>query len=430
MKQSLQAFSGKKVLMLGWEFPPIQSGGLGVACYGLARALREIIPLRFVVPRTVDASVLEGVELVGLNHMAKSKRITAPELARLEGSLPELEYYQLSAVACDSVRKGYLSQPGLAHISFAELFEDPEVYGPKLLQKVSAFAEAVVEEFGYNVDFDLIHAHDWLTYLAGVRLKKKTGKPLVVHVHALETDRAGRDVRNTMYYVERLGLQMADKVIAVSEYTRQMVHEHYGIRDDKIVAIHNGIDPQPVFRQEHHVPEKIVAFIGRLTHQKGPFYLLETAEKVIRDFPNVRFVIAGTGDKMKEMIDWTAFKGLSRNFLFTGFINRQKVEQLLAVADVYFMPSVSEPFGLTALEAAQFGIPCVISKQSGVAELLEHAIKADYFDTDTFAREILRLLRDDEYRHQVAGRIGHQLEEMKWDDAALRVVRVYRDFLI
>jgi hypothetical protein len=430
MKQSLQAFSGKKVLMLGWEFPPIQSGGLGVACYGLARALREIIPLRFVVPRTVDASVLEGVELVGLNHMAKSKRITAPELARLEGSLPELEYYQLSAVACDSVRKGYLSQPGLDHISFAELFEDPEVYGPKLLQKVSAFAEAVVEEFGDNVDFDLIHAHDWLTYLAGVRLKKKTGKPLVVHVHALETDRAGRDVRNTMYYVERLGLQMADKVIAVSEYTRQMVHEHYGIRDDKIVAIHNGIDPQPVFRQEHHVPEKIVAFIGRLTHQKGPFYLLETAEKVIREFPNVRFVIAGTGDKMKEMIDWTAFKGLSRNFLFTGFINRQKVEQLLAVADVYFMPSVSEPFGLTALEAAQFGIPCVISKQSGVAELLEHAIKADYFDTDTFAREILRLLRDDEYRHQVAGRIGHQLEEMKWDDAALRVVRVYRDFLI
>ncbi len=416
--------------MLGWEFPPIQSGGLGVACYGLARALREIIPLRFVVPRTVDASVLEGVELVGLNHMAKSKRITAPELSRLEGALPELEYYQLSAVACDSVRRGYLSQPGLDSISFSELFEDPEVYGPKLLQKVSAFAEAVVEEFGDQVDFDLIHAHDWLTYLAGVRLKKKTGKPLVVHVHALETDRAGRDVRNTMYYVERLGLQMADKVIAVSEYTRQMVHEHYGIRDDKIVAIHNGIDPQPVFRQEHHVPEKIVAFIGRLTHQKGPFYLLETAEKVIREFPNVRFVIAGTGDKMKEMIDWTAFKGLSRNFLFTGFINRQKVEQLLAVADVYFMPSVSEPFGLTALEAAQFGIPCVISKQSGVAELLEHAIKADYFDTDTFAREILRLLRDDEYRHQVASRIGHQLEEMKWDDAALRVVRVYRDFLI
>ncbi len=430
MSSSLQAFSGKRVLMLGWEFPPVHSGGLGVACYGLARALRSVIELTFVVPRTTEASVLEGVTLVGLNHLDKKIQITRPELSRLEGSLPELEYYQLSAVASDSVRAGYLAQAGLERLPIAELMDDQEVYGSKLLQKVSAYAEAVVAKYGDHFEFDLIHAHDWLTYLAGVRLKKKTGKPLVVHVHALETDRAGKEVRNTMYFVERLGLQMADKVIAVSEYTKQTVHELYGIREDKIVAIHNGIDPQPVFRHEHHVPEKIVAFIGRLTHQKGPFYLLETAEKVIRQYPHVRFVIAGTGDKMKEMIDWTAYKGLSRNFLFTGFINREKVEQLLAVADVYFMPSVSEPFGLTALEAAQFGVPCVISKQSGVAEILKYAIKADYFDTTTFATEIVKLLTDDNYRKQVAGDIGHQLEDMKWDDAALRVVRVYKDFLI
>lgn len=430
MSTSLQTFAEKKILMLGWEFPPVHSGGLGVACYGLARALRGFISLTFVVPRTTEASVLEGVNLVGLNHMDRNIQITRPELGRLEGGLPELEYYQINAMAADAIRAGYLSQPGLEHMSIADLMDDKEVYGSKLLQKVSAYAEAVAAMYGDNFEFDLIHAHDWLTYLAGVRLKKKTGKPLVVHVHALETDRAGKDARNTMYFVERLGLQMADMVIAVSEYTKQTVQQYYGIHDAKIVAIHNGIDPQPVFRHEHHVPEKIVAFIGRLTHQKGPFYLLETAEKVIRQYPDVKFVIAGTGDKMKEMIDWTAYKGLSRNFLFTGFINRQKVEQLLAVADVYFMPSVSEPFGLTALEAAQFGVPCVISKQSGVAEILKQAIKADYFDTDTFAREIVHLLQDDNYRKQVAGEIGDQLNEMKWDDAALRVVRVYRDFLV
>jgi glycosyltransferase involved in cell wall biosynthesis len=248
-------------------------------------------------------------------------------------------------------------------------------------------------------------------------------------VYALETDRAGPGVRNAIYQVERFGLHMCDRVIAVSEYTRNLIVEHYQVPADKIEAVHNGIDPQKVFRAEHHVPEKIVAFVGRLTHQKGPFFLLETAMKVIARYPEVRFVVAGTGDKMKEMINWTAYKGLSRHFLFTGHVTRQKVAQLLSVADVYFMPSVSEPFGLSAVEAAQFGIPCVISRQSGVSELLVHALKADYWDTDTFAEHIIRLLTDSIEHGQQVGLQNGDLQNISWDLAAAGVILQYRKFL-
>ncbi|MFN3530177.1 MAG: glycosyltransferase family 4 protein [Bacteroidia bacterium] len=427
--QVKQRFEEKRILMLGWEFPPVHAGGLGIACYGLTKAIRNFIDITLVVPKSDPRMQLEGVRIFGLNEINENLGITEPEMNRLTGGLPELEYYQLSAVACESVRKGYQAQQGLKRTSFKELFGDEEVYGPRLLAKVSAYAEAVAEEFG-DGGFDLIHAHDWLTYLAGVRLKKKTGKPLLIHVHALETDRAGRDARNTMYYVERFGMQMCDRIIAVSEYTKQNIVELYGIQPEKIEAIHNGIDPQDVFRAEHHVPEKIVAFVGRLTHQKGPYHLLETAEKVIRRFPHVRFVVAGTGEKMKELIDWTAFKGLSRHFLFTGFVAREKVEQLLAVADVYFMPSVSEPFGLSALEAAQFNVPCVISKQSGVAEMLKHSLQADYWDTDAFAEHIIKLLADENYHREMVEAMQQDLEHISWDDAATRVIKEYRKFLL
>lgn len=422
-------FDGKRILMLGWEFPPVHVGGLGIACYGLAKATRNFIDVTLVLPKSDPRMALEGVRIFGLNELSEDLTITDPELSRLTGAMPELEYYQLSAAACDSVRKGYQAQSALGRTSFKELFSDAEVYGPQLLAKVSAYAEALVEAFA-DAEFDLIHAHDWMTYLAGVRLKKKTGKPLLIHVHALETDRAGREARNTMYHIERFGMQMCDRIIAVSEYTRQNIVSLYNILPEKIEAIHNGIDPQQVFRAEHHVPEKIVAFVGRLTHQKGPYHLLETAEKVIRRFPNVRFVVAGTGEKMKEIIDWTAFKGLSRHFLFTGFVSREKVEQLLAVADVYFMPSVSEPFGLSALEAAQFNVPCVISKQSGVAEMLEHALQADYWDTDAFADHIVNLLADDDYHKEVLAAMQGDLQHISWDDAATRVIKEYRKFLL
>jgi glycosyltransferase involved in cell wall biosynthesis len=423
-----EQLSGSRVLMIGWEFPPLQAGGLGVACEGLVRALRLFIDITFVVPVFDERMQMEGVRVMGMDREAADLEITSAEWGRLSGELPQLDYYMLDARVSDELRAGFLKQEYLKRASMGEVLGDGQVYGPELMRKVATYAEAVAAVFGKG-EFDLIHAHDWLTYPAAVRLKKKTGKPLLLHVHALETDRAGPGVRNAIYQVERFGLHMCDRVIAVSEYTRNLIVEHYQVPADKIEAVHNGIDPQKVFRAEHHVPEKIVAFVGRLTHQKGPFFLLETAMKVIARYPEVRFVVAGTGDKMKEMINWTAYKGLSRHFLFTGHVTRQKVAQLLSVADVYFMPSVSEPFGLSAVEAAQFGIPCVISRQSGVSELLVHALKADYWDTDTFAEHIIRLLTDSIEHGQQVGLQNGDLQNISWDLAAAGVILQYRKFL-
>lgn len=418
----------RRILMIGWEFPPLQAGGLGVACEGLVRALRLFVDITFVVPVFDERMTIEGVRVVGMDQEAGEHDITSPEWERLEDTQPQLDYYMLDARLSDELRAGFLQQERIQRRKMKDVLADGQVYGPHLMQKVSTYAEAVAEVFGTG-EFDLIHAHDWLTYPAAVRLKKKTGKPLLLHVHALETDRAGPGVRNAIYQVERFGLHMCDRVISVSEYTRGLIVEHYQVPSNKIEAVHNGIDPQNVFRAEHHVPEKIVAFVGRLTHQKGPFFLLETAMKVIARYPEVRFVVAGTGDKMKEMINWTAYKGLSRHFLFTGHVTRQKISQLLSVADVYFMPSVSEPFGLSAVEAAQFGIPCVISQQSGVSELLVHALKADYWDTDTLANHILRLLTDPVAAKERIEMQNLDLKHISWDLAAAGVMNQYRKFL-
>ena len=426
--RSREQLTGRRVLMIGWEFPPLAAGGLGVACEGLMRALRLFIDITFVVPVFDERMTVEGLKVVGMDREAGELDITSPEWGRLEGEQPQLDYYMLDARVSDNLRSGFLKQERLPRRKIKEVLADGQVYGKDLMQKVSTYAEAVAEVFGKG-DFDLIHAHDWLTYPAAVRLKKKTGKPLLLHVHALETDRAGPGVRNAIYQVERFGLHMCDRVISVSEYTRGLIVEHYQVPAEKIEAVHNGIDAQKIFRSEHHVPEKIVAFVGRLTHQKGPFFLLETAMKVIDRFPNVRFVVAGTGDKMKDMINWTAYKGLSRHFLFTGHVTRQKVSQLLSVADVYFMPSVSEPFGLSAVEAAQFGIPCVISRQSGVSELLLHALKADYWDTDAFAAHILMLLTKTEAHREQIELQKLDLQHISWDLAAAGVLNQYRKFL-
>ncbi|MFM8493776.1 MAG: glycogen/starch synthase, partial [Bacteroidota bacterium] len=228
-----EPLSGRRILMIGWEFPPLQAGGLGVACEGLVRALRLFVDITFVVPVFDDRMAMEGVRVVGMDQEAGALDITSPEWERLEGDQPQLDYYMLDARLCDALRAGFLQQERIQRRKMQELLVDGQVYGPQLMRKVSTYAEAVAEVFGKG-DFDLIHAHDWLTYPAAVRLKKKTGKPLLLHVHALETDRAGPGVRNAIYQVERFGLHMCDRVIAVSEYTRRLIVEHYQVPSDKI----------------------------------------------------------------------------------------------------------------------------------------------------------------------------------------------------
>ena len=264
---------------------------------------------------------------------------------------------------------------------------------------------------------------------AGVEIKKHTGKPLAVHVHSLSYDRSGPDSRGWVYDIEKYGMQEADIVIPVSDYTGDIVVHHFGIDRNKVFPVHNGVDLVDAYKQDKSFPEKLVLFLGRITLQKGPEIFLEIASKVLKETDNVRFVMAGTGDKLKRIIESGSYKNVGNKFHFTGFLDKEKVNSLLSQADVYCMPSVSEPFGLSALEAAQFGIPAVISKQSGVAEVLKGALKADFWDVDLMAEHISCLLNDSEVKDSVVENSYKDLRGLTWDSASEKIIDVFSNYL-
>jgi len=283
----------------------------------------------------------------------------------------------------------------------------------------------VVNEIAGLIDFDLVHCHDWVTFGAGKKIKLTYNKPLCLHVHALETDRTFKTIKNDIYDIEQTAMQLADLVFPVSQYTKTQIVAHYGINADKVFPIYNAIDEKLIKRWKHKIPEKIVTFLGRITAQKGPQYLLETAQKVVAKYPDVKFVIAGTGDQMIQLMAASAKGKISKHFMFTGFISRDKADALLATSDVYFMPSVSEPFGLTALEATRAGVPCVLSKQSGAAEVLSSALSADHWNTDLFAEHILKLLRDEPFRQSVIQANQEEMDRISWYTSASKVMQTY-----
>lgn len=371
-----------RVLKLGWEFPPHIHGGLGVACHGLSQALAKRVDLTVMVPAS---SPDEGIRDSGI-------------LGRVFGVPIPLDPYQI---------------------------ETTGLYGSDLRHKVIGFSAAAMD-LAARHPFDVIHAHDWMTFPAAVELKKLTGKPLVVHVHSLLHDRAGAEARGWIYDLEKHGLEQADIVIPVSHYTAGIISAHYGILPRKIHPVHNGVEPVNVFKTRKSSSEKLVLFLGRLTAQKGPEAFLEIASRVIAAVPEARFVIAGAGDKLRTLMDECESRGLGAHIHFTGFLDRQRINELFSMTDVYCMPSVSEPFGLSALEAAQFGIPCVISKQSGVAEVLKGALKADYWDTRLMASHITGLLTNDDLRTQVSAQAKLDIVNATWEVAADKVLEIYR----
>ena len=419
--------------MLGWEFPPLFSGGLGIATFGIVKALSPKTRIRLIIPTAAALTKLNHVNITGFNH------ITAEELnfERLQfqfSSLP-VETNQLPIrispyhdVNAEIVRTEWNDFQWLQTKKKVEiihrLFVGTEVYGANIMHKVQLFTQ-LCEEIGSRNNFDIIHAHDWITFPAGVKIKAKTGKPLILHVHSLETDRAGVDVRNEIYALEKTAMEEADLIIVVSHYTKDQVVEHYQIDPARIVVVHNGIEPALTIRQRHRLNDKLVLFLGRLTHQKGPQFLLETAEKVCRVFPRVKFVVAGTGDQFIPLLETSAYRKLGSKFIFTGFLTKAKVNEALSMADVYFMPSVSEPFGLTALEAAQFGVPGVISSQSGVAEVLRGSLQADFWDTDKFANYIYALLRYKALAKEIAEKAKADLTQLTWGHAAKKILEIY-----
>ncbi|MFT4177525.1 MAG: glycosyltransferase family 4 protein [Luteolibacter sp.] len=425
-----------RVLKLGWEFPPLFNGGLGVACLGLSRALAKKVDLTVIVPRVPPGTAYETFQLRSLD------RLVTDDLHTVEAIYQYRSFAQIREVPIsldpyageEKISDTIGTTPGGA-LEFSrttpeqlESFRFGDLYGTDLGTKVVEFSK-IAAKLALMEDFDIIHAHDWMTFLAGVEIRKATGKPLVVHVHASQYDRAGADARGWIYDIEKYGMEQADAVIPVSHYTGKILTDHYGIPPEKIYPVHNGADPVESFVTRKKFPEKLVLFLGRLTAQKGPEFFLEIASRVIERYPDVRFVVAGTGEKLRPMIETGAFRGLGDHFHFTGFLDPEKVRDLLSMTDVYCMPSVSEPFGLSALEAAQFGIPAVISKQSGVSEMLRGALKADYWDVGLMARHIVDLLSDETLRTEVGQQACKDIAAATWDAAAERVMLVYQNIL-
>jgi len=299
-----------------------------------------------------------------------------------------------------------------------------------LIEEISNY-EAVASVLAHQVDFDIIHSHDWLTYPAGVFAKQISGKPLVIHVHATDFDRSRGQVNPTVYGIEKRGMDNADHIMTVSDLTRKIVIEKYHQDPRKVTTVHNAVDPlsdADSFKKSSR-KDKVVTFLGRITMQKGPEYFVEAAHLVLQKTDGVRFVMAGSGDMMNAMIDLAAKRGIADRFHFTGFLKGRQVHEMLAESDVYIMPSVSEPFGISPLEAMQVGTPSIISKQSGCAEILTHAIKTDYWDIDAMADAIYAIVKNPAMYNSLRDLGREEVNNIKWYDAGLKVRKIYESVM-
>jgi glycogen synthase len=422
-----------KVLMFGWEFPPHITGGLGTACFGLTKGLlKQGIEVLFVVPKAYGDESQEAVRLLNASDVVVDMQHTDYQNYWNRISFMEIGSNLIPYVGPVEFEKMVKekSQGTSETISsvFAERFQFSGKYGHDLMEEVSRYA-LVGSSIAANQSFDIIHAHDWLTYPAGIAAKYVSGKPLVVHMHATEFDRSGENINKNVYDIERKGMEEADRVITVSNLTRNIVIERYGIDPDKVITVHNAVEPvekTEALEIQKHVKEKVVTFLGRVTFQKGPEYFVEAARKVLDKDPDVRFVMAGTGDLLEKMIRRVAKLHMATRFHFTGFLKGDNVDKMFAMSDVYVMPSVSEPFGISPLEAMRSNVPVVISKQSGVAEVLNHALKVDFWDIDALADAIYGLLHYKSLSSMFAKHGEEEVNNLKWDNAASNVRDVYQ----
>lgn len=391
-----------RVLMFGWELPPFNSGGLGVACYHLAKALcekqNEVI---FVLPKRSD---------VASRHFRVLFADTRVQLREIISPLvPYITSGQYARWLDGRVR--------------------PHLYGSNLFQEVMRYGKRA-RSIARRERFDVIHAHDWLSFPAGIEAKLVSGKPLVMHVHATEFDRTGgHGVNPFVYEIEKRGMEQADCVVAVSELTKNIIVEKYGIPAGKIKVVYNAASPDSVAPDitPHCIGQKaIVIFVGRITLQKGPDYFMTAAAKALAHNGNILFVMAGDGDMRHQMVTKAAEAGIADNFLFAGFVRGEELSRLYGSADLFVMPSVSEPFGLTALEALQHGTPALISKQSGVSEILSHCLKVDFWDTEEMAAKILSVVKYKELRGCLSAHGRREAAKFSWGDSADRCMDIYQ----
>jgi glycosyltransferase involved in cell wall biosynthesis len=463
-----------RVFMLGWEFPPFISGGLGTACYGLTKAMSSIgTDIMFVLPRPVSTPFSTHLRLV-------SPRPDSPLASpSTEFRLDEFEHvtfravganladpYQTPAdyqqktqaepeVEAEVTRVAKATKVDEGVVSHATAPQNPAAsalgkssgasgatpgfignpghaagshYAGDLFGEVQRYA-ALAAEVARNEQFDVVHAHDWMTFPAGLVVAGLKGKPLIVHVHSTEFDRSGANVDQRIYDIERRGMHGAIKVIAVSAMTKSIVVHQYGVDPSKVEVVYNAIEINGNgFDEEKykiHKDEKIVLFLGRITMQKGPEYFLAAAKKVLEVMDNVKFVMAGSGDMIRRTIEMAASMGIGHKVLFTGFLRGGDVDKVFKMADLYVMPSVSEPFGIAPLEAMSHDVPVIISKQSGVSEVLTHALKVDFWDINEMANKIIAVLRHPPLASTLRQHGSFEVGRMSWTDAARACVHVY-----
>lgn len=432
-----------RVLMLGWEFPPFISGGLGTACHGLTRAMNRLgVEVLFVLPTSTDT--VEGGDW-GMQSVSATESRNATASAgvayeRVAAQMPN-PYATTAGPSFGSTRRSrHVRRPRARNGRLRVLGTgDGQGYGGDLLGRIEAYARRCERLVG-RVAFDVVHAHDWMTFPAAQRLAALSGRPMIAHVHATEFDRSGTQVNQCVYDIERAGMHSADVVIAVSHRTRQMLLERYGVNPEKVRVVHNGIEPvdaeaaqDMATRQRYALEkrEKVVLFLGRLTMQKGPMFFIHAAVRVLERFQNVKFVVAGWGDLAPRMIEEVASRGLGHKVLFVGFLRGRAVDHAFQEADVYVMPSVSEPFGLTALEAIRNGAPVVLSRSTGVAEVLDGcALQMDCWDVNKMADHIVSLLSDPGLAATVRGNAAARLGRLTWDPTAQQCVSLYEEALV
>ena len=414
-----------KALMFGWEFPPHILGGLGTASFGLTRgmAMQPDMDITFCIPKPWGDEDQSFLKIVGVNHVPVVWKDLDPnyvEKQMAKAGMNAEQYFRY--------RDHIYADFSYRHVDDLGCMEFSGRYPDNLLEEINNYS-IVAGVIARAEQYDIMHAHDWLTYPAGIHAKNVSGKPLVIHVHATDYDRSRGNVNPDVYAIEKNGMDNADHIITVSNLTRQTVIEKYHQDPAKVTTVHNAVEPLSpeilAIQDKKGVKDKVITFLGRITMQKGPEYFVEAAAKVLAKAPHARFVMAGSGDMMNQMIRLAAARHISDRFHFTGFMKGKQVYEVLKASDVYVMPSVSEPFGISPLEAMQCGVPSIISKQSGCAEILDYAVKVDYWDIEALADAMYSIITYPAMHEFLKVEGKKEVDNIKWEYAGQKVRRIY-----
>lgn len=458
------AYRKRNILMLGWEFPPQITGGLGTACEGLTQALsNKNVRIHFLMPRLYGNESAPYLNLYDVRHSLQSNQVkhelnhkavsaqfvTAQDLNSNEDD--DLVFYEIPSFLSPYLRPEHkICKEQLAAINqfkssselsafklkshdsrenlketLSSLSSSQHHYGARLFEEVESYARRA-SILSYKIDFDIIHAHDWMTFPAAFRIKKKTGKPVVLHVHSLESDRSGDGGNEIIHKIEKNALRAADAVIAVSHYTKRKIMEHCGVPSERIFVVHNGITQRNRQKIKRRSSGQFnVLFLGRITFQKGPDYFVEAAIQVLKQLPQVQFILAGTGDMLGQLRARIIAAGVEKNFKLPGFLRGREVDEVFSQADLYVMPSVSEPFGISVLEALYHDVPVIVSRQTGVSEVIQHSLKTDFWDVEELADLMVGALKFPELRRDLLQMAKQEMNRLDWDVSATQVAQVY-----